>query len=710
MASPKTSASLLAALLATSPAHANDDDPRIWLEEVKGERAMEWVEQQNERSTSTLTQDPSFEEIRARLLQAYDSDDRIPTVSKRGHFLYNFWRDAQHPRGVWRRTTLEEYRRDTPSWEVLLDLDALAEREAENWVWSGSTCLPPDYERCLIQLSKGGADATVVREYDIATRSFIEGGFELPEAKSRVSWIDRDTLFVATDFGQGSMTTSGYPRVVKVWSRGTPIEQAEKLFEGAEPDVAVGAYRDHTKGFERDIIYRAITFYTNETWLRDKKGALVRLEKPDSAKVSFWRDYALFELRDDWDLSGRTFKKGSLLAAPLKRWLRGRRDVQVLFEPTPTTSLTSFSGTRNHLLVNSLDNVQSRIEVLTPGKKGWSREALPGLLELGQVSASAVDPDDSDAYWLNLTGFLTPSTLSYGVIGQGQAEPLKQLPTFFRAEGLAVSQHFATSKDGTKVPYFQIAPEGLPLDGSSPTLLYGYGGFEVSLLPSYNATNGIGWIERGGVYVLANIRGGGEFGPRWHQAALKQNRHRAYEDFAAIARDLVERKVTSPEKLGTRGGSNGGLLMGNMYTLYPELFGAVVCQVPLLDMRRYHLLLAGPSWMGEYGDPEDPEQWSFIKTFSPYHNVGQAEFPPMLITTSTLDDRVHPGHARKMAHLLLERDEDVLYYENIEGGHGGAANNEQSAHMNALAFTFLWRSLSEAEQVPESTGEGESRP
>lgn len=698
--------SLMAAMLGASAAHADDDkndDPRLWLEEVTGEPALEWVRGQNDIARSALSEGPDFDALRERLLAVYDSDDRIPYATKRGAYYYNFWRDAAHPRGLWRRTTFDEYRTDSPKWDVLLDLDDLAEREDENWVWSGSTCLPPDYERCLIELSRGGADATVVREFDIGQRSFVEDGFTLPEAKSQVSWIDRDRLFVGTDSGEGSLTDSGYPRVVKEWRRGTPFEQAQTVFEGESTDVAVGASFDHSPGFEREVIYRAVTFYTSKTYLRDRKGRLQAFDKPDSANVSFWRDYALIELRDDWEIDGRTYKQGSLLAAPVKGWLKGRRQVEVLFEPSETTSLSTFSGTRNHLLLTTLDTVRSRVTVLTPGKKGWSRQAIPGLPELGQVSASAVDPHDSDAYWLNLTDFVTPSTLSWGEVGGGPPEPLKQLPAFFNADGLKVSQHFATSKDGTRVPYFQIAPQDLALDGSNPTLLYGYGGFEVSLLPSYNATNGIGWMERGGVYVLANIRGGGEFGPRWHQAALRDKRHRAYEDFAAIGRDLVERGVTSPERLGIRGGSNGGLLMGNMYTLYPNLWGAVVCQVPLLDMRRYHTLLAGASWMGEYGDPDDPEQWAFIKTFSPYHNVGDDEHPPMLITTSTRDDRVHPGHARKMAHLLVQSDKDVLYYENIEGGHGGSANNEQAAFMSALAFTFLWDKLGDAEESSDTS-------
>jgi len=581
---------------------------------------------------------------------------------------------------------------------VLLDLDQLAKAEDENWVWAGSACLPPDYDRCLIQLSRGGADATVVREFDVSSRTFIDGGFELAEAKTRVSWVDRDTLFVASDFGEGSLTDSGYARTVKLWRRGQTIEQAPTIFEGQTTDVAVGAYKDHTPGFERELLYRSVIFYTNQAFLRDKKGRLVQIDKPDSANASIWREYLLIELRDDWEIGGRTYKQGSLIAAPLKGWLKGKRRVQVLFEPTDATSLSGFSGTRDHLLLNTLDTVRSKIEVLTPGKKGWARAPLPGVPEMGQVSASAVDPYESNAYWLNLNDFTTPSTLAWGEIGGGAAQTLKQLPAFFDAQGLVVTQHFATSQDGTKVPYFQVMREGVELDGKNPTLLYGYGGFEVSLQPGYSALNGIGWFEKGGVYVLSNIRGGGEFGPRWHQAALKDKRHRAYEDFAAIGRDLVERGVTSPAHLGIRGGSNGGLLMGNMYTLYPELWGAVVCQVPLLDMRRYHKLLAGASWMGEYGDPDDPEQWKFIQTFSPYHNLREGEHPPILITTSTRDDRVHPGHARKFAHLLTEREKSLLYYENIEGGHGGAANNEQSAFMTALAYTFLWRTLSRGEE------------
>ena len=671
-------------------------DPHLWLEDVTGEKALDWVRARNATSTEALASDPEFEALRESLLAIYDSDERIPYVTKRGDWLYNFWRDAEHKRGLWRRTTPASYENDDPDWEVLLDLDALGEKEGENWVWHGATALPPAYDRVLIDLSRGGADASVTREFDIPSRSFVKGGFELPEAKGGASWIDLDTLYVSTDFGEGSMTESGYPRVAKVWKRGTPLSEAKTVFEGEVEDVACGIARDHTPGWVRDFAYRYVTFYTNELFERTTDGELVRIEKPDDCDATVTRDWIFFQPRTDWKVGGSAYPSGSLLAAKYEAWKAGERKLDVLFAPSDTTSLAGFTATRHHFLLNVLDNVKNRLEVLTPGSPdegGWKREPLAGVPAIGTVSASPVDPWESDAYWLNVSGYTTPSSLSFGVIGGSEPKLLKQLPSFFDATGMEVTQHFVKSKDGTRVPYFQVTPPGAA-EGPAPTLLYGYGGFEVSMLPGYSAAVGHAWLSRGGVYVVANIRGGGEFGPRWHQAALREKRHRAYEDFAAVARDLVARGVTTRELLGTQGGSNGGLLMGNMYTQYPELFGAVVCQVPLLDMRRYTKLLAGASWAGEYGDPDDPADWEFIQTFSPYHRIDPAkDYPPILFTTSTRDDRVHPGHARKMAAALQSVGEDVLYYENIEGGHGGAADNEQAAFMSALAYTFLWEAL-----------------
>ncbi|MBI2944612.1 MAG: S9 family peptidase [Candidatus Wallbacteria bacterium] len=668
------------------------EDSHAWLEEVTGDKALAWTRLQNAECTRVLDTDDS-RALEARIKKFLDSEAQIPYVQKLGRWYYNFWRDARHPRGLWRRTTLEQYRRKEPDWETVLDLDLLAAKEGENWVWHGVTCLEPECVRGLVKLSRGGADADVVREMDLEAKAFVPNGFFLPEAKSRVSWIDLDHLYVGTDFGPGSLTESGYPRIAKIWTRGTPLESAETLFEGHSTDVAVVAARDRTPGYERDFVVRSPTFYTNEMFVvRGRK--LVKLEKPDSASADVHQEILLLTLREDWTVGGKSYTAGSLLACDFEEHLAGRSRFDVLFEPSARTSLAGVSPTRHHILVNELDNVRNRVYILTRADGTWTRKPLEGMPELGTVSASAVDSTESDDFFLTVTDFLTPTRLFLGTVGGPPVEILKELPSFFDASMLTVTQLEAISADGTRVPYFQVARRGLSLDGEHPTLLYGYGGFEVSQVPVYSPGQGVGWLERGGVYVVANIRGGGEFGPRWHQAALRANRHKAYDDFIAVALDLVRRGVTRPARLGIRGGSNGGLLVGNMLTRRPDLFGAVVCQVPLLDMRRYHRLLAGSSWMQEYGNPDDPEDWDFIRTFSPYHNVkAGVRYPPALFMTSTRDDRVHPGHARKMVARLLELGQDVLYYENIEGGHGGAANNEQLAHMAALTYSFLWQRL-----------------
>jgi prolyl oligopeptidase len=674
-------------------AATDSEDPYLWLEEVEGEKALAWVRERNATSTAELAENDEFRALEKRLLAIFDSDDRIPYVSKLGSHYYNFWRDAKNPRGLWRRTTLDQYRKSEPEWELVLDLDALGRAEKENWVWAGADCLRPDYIRCLMSLSRGGADANVVREFDLERRAFVADGFVIPEAKTGASWIDRDTLYVGTDFGEGSMTTSGYPRQSKRWKRGTPLDAATLAFEGRADDVYAGASFDDTPGFERHLATRAMTFWTSETFLL-RDGEWSKLDKPDDANLSLHREWLLLELRSDWKLEGKTWPSGALLAIELQAFLDGSRDFDQLYEPGPRKSLAGFTPTRNHVLVNELDNVRSRIYVLTPGKEGWTRKALPGVPDIGTVDVDAVDPDESDDYFMTVTDYLTPTSLHLGTAGKGVAVKLKSLPPFFDAQGLVAHQYEARSADGTQVPYFVVHRKNLKLDGTHPTLLYGYGGFEVSEVPSYRAGVGAAWLERGGVYAVANIRGGGEFGPAWHQAALKANRNKAYEDFAAVAKDLATRKLTSAKHLGIQGGSNGGLLTGNMLTTYPELFGAIVIEVPLLDMLRYHTLLAGASWMGEYGNPDLPEERAWLTRYSPYHNVAEdRRYPRVLFTTSTRDDRVHPGHARKMMARLLEKGHDALYYENIEGGHGGAADNKQAAFMDALAYTFLWKTL-----------------
>ncbi len=665
------------------------EDPYLWLEDVTGEKSLEWVRARNEKTQQHFESTEQFQQLQADLLKILDSDERIPFISKAGDYYYNFWRDKDHARGIWRRTTLEQYRQDEPEWDVLLDLDALAAEEDENWVWDGASILRPDYDLALIGLSRGGADASVTREFDLRSREFVDGGFVRPEAKGNISWIDRDTVFVYTDFGEGTLTSSGYPRIAKLWRRGTPLEKAEVVYEGKPEDMYIAAYHDDSPGFERNFVSRTLAFYNDELYLRRDGGQLVKIEAPNSANKGVFHEYLMIELREPWEVGGQTYAAGSLLVTDFEAFLQGKREFDVAFEPTENTSLASYAPTKDHLILNVLEDVKNRIYVLTPGEDGWQRRPLEGAPPIGTVSVRPVDADESNAYWMTSSDYLSPTTLFYGEIG-GQPEQLKQLTPMYDASGLEVSQHFATSQDGTRVPYFMVAASDLKFNGDNPTLLYGYGGFEISLTPGYSAGVGRAWTSQGGVYVVANIRGGGEYGPRWHQAALKQNRLRAYEDFAAVAQDLARRNVTRPEKLGIQGGSNGGLLVGNMVAIYPELFHAAVCQVPLLDMRRYHLLLAGASWMAEYGDPDSAGEWDFIQTYSPYQNIKEdVEYPAVLFTTSTRDDRVHPGHARKMMALMEAQGHDVSYYENIEGGHGGAANNKQRAYMQALAYSFL---------------------
>ncbi|HEX6706603.1 MAG TPA: prolyl oligopeptidase family serine peptidase [Albitalea sp.] len=675
------------------------DDPYLWLEDVQGERALAWVRERNAQSQKELTARPEYAPIRAQVLDVLDSKERIPYVSRRGDHLYNLWQDETHKRGLWRRTTLAEYRKPAPAWDVLLDLDALARTEGENWVWGGAQCLGPSYRHCLLLLSRGGADAQVIREFDSVERRFVDKGFVLPEAKSDVEWIDADTVYVATDFGPGSMTASGYPRVIKRWKRGTPLAQAVTVFEVEPGDVSASVWIDRTPGFERTLFTRSIDFYHRRT-LMLQGDKLVPLDVPDDASLSFMRDTLLLSLRSDMQAGEQRFPAGSLVAADAAAYLKGERKLRALFTPTPTRSLAGYTTTRDHVLVDVLDNVASRLEQWT--KRGSTdfafsevKAPFPGTLGVTGLHDPLVKDDPlADQYMLSYTDFLTPDSLYLASAGRDSRELLKSRKPLFDAAGMRVEQRFAASKDGTRVPYFIVWPRGAKADGDNPTLLYGYGGFEVSLNPWYSGGLGRAWYQRGGVYVVANIRGGGEFGPAWHRSALREHRQRSYDDFIAVAEDLIARKVTSPRHLGIQGGSNGGLLVGAVFVQRPELFNAVVCQVPLLDMRRYHTLLAGASWMAEYGNPDVQADWEFISRFSPYQNVSaDAHYPRVLFTTSTRDDRVHPGHARKMVARMLAQGHDPLYYENIEGGHGGAADNAQRAHLQALEFAYLWQRL-----------------
>ncbi|NKI33829.1 S9 family peptidase [Wenzhouxiangella sp. XN79A] len=670
------------------------DDPYLWLEEVEGPNALAWARGQNEVSLSELEAHPLFAPIHDRALEILTSDDRIAYPSLQGGMIYNFWRDAGHVRGIWRRTTVEDYRNEEPEWEVLLDLDALAEEEGENWVWAGASCRYPDYDRCLVRLSIGGADATVTREWDMATREFVEDGFRLEESKSAISWRDRDSVFYGPAFGEDQVTDSGYPRTVRIWERGSDPSEAPIVFEGERGDVAAQGLRFWDGDDHYDMIVRAPGFFSRHYYLY-RDGKPHRLNVPDDAELAGMLDgQVLIELKSDWEVAGTTYSQGALVAGPIDSFETDSPELAVVVQPGERASISSVATTENTVLVNVLDNVVSTLHRFTHDDGRWVSEPLD-VPELGSIAVVSTD-DRSDRFYYNYTGFLTPSTLFEADAARDTHTDVRSEPAWFEKAGMEVAQHEATSADGERIPYFVVTPAGFEADGQNPTLLAAYGGFEVSRTPFYSGVTGSAWLERGGVYVLANIRGGGEFGPKWHQAALKENRQRAFDDLIAVAEDLIERGITSPDHLGIQGGSNGGLLVGAVMVQRPDLFDAVVCQVPLLDMKRYHRLLAGASWMAEYGDPDDPDQWAYLAAYSPYQNVSaDVDYPRAFFTTSTRDDRVHPGHARKMVAKMLDQGHDLLYYENIEGGHGGAANLKQQAYLSALIYAYLHGQLAD---------------
>lgn len=666
------------------------EDEFIWLEDVVGDRAMAWVEAQNARTADALQAVPEYDALYADALEVLTSDDRIAYPSILGDWITNFWTDEANPRGLWRRTTWESYLGGEPEWETILDIDALGAEEGVNWAYKGAACLAPDYERCLVRLSRGGADAVETREFDLMTLRFVEGGFFLPEAKGGAEWLSEGEVLVATDFGEGTMTESGYPRIVKRWRRGTPLAEAETVFEIPPEDMGAWA----TTLRRGDEIIGAVahrpSFFSGSIHVLGDDG-LTRLDVPLDADPGLVGDQMTLYLRSDWETGGETYTAGSLLAIDYDAFLGGSRAFQTVFAPGPRQTVEGTSSTQNTLLVSLLDNVNGELRQFRFEDGAWVGETVdaPAYGSVNVVSTSRTD----DRFFFNYSSFLQPSTLYLGA-ADGSAEAVTSLPPMFDASGLTVQQLEATSPDGTRVPYFVVHREDIAMDGTNPTQLYGYGGFEISLTPSYSGLAGKAWLERGGVYVLANIRGGGEFGPAWHRSAQRENRQRAFDDFIAVAEDLIARDLTSPPHLGIRGGSNGGLLTGAVMTQRPDLFGGVVISVPLLDMRRYHTLLAGASWMAEYGDPDDPDDWAFISAYSPYHNLASgADYPRPLFTTTTRDDRVHPGHARKMAARMLAMGHEVDYVENTEGGHGSGVTPEQQATMWASIYAYLWRQL-----------------
>ena len=685
----------LAALAMTlsTAALAETDDPFLWLEDVGGQKAMAWVNGQNAKSRPAIEGERGFKPLLDKFTEIANSRERIPAVSKLGDHLYNFWQDAKSPRGLWRRTTLAEYRKAEPDWETVLDLDLLSALEKEQWVWKGAICLYPKYERCLVSLSRGGGDAVEIREFDLAKKAFVEGGFRLPESKGGVAWIDHDTIYASRDFGPGTMTRSGYPRGVKRVKRGQAIADAPVVFEVSAEDVGAWPSVTHEKDSRVEIMTRVISTRRSEGFVV-REGKLVKLELPETVNASVTAGTLFVRLREDWMLSGTQYRAGELLAIDLAKFLDGGAAFEVLFTPGPRLFLDAFVPMKSMVLLDLLDNVSSRLVEMRRSEDGkWTRRAVDAPA-LANLNALAYDRRESDEYFLFVTGFTTPTTLYLGKGGADEREKLKGLPHFFDATGIAVTQHEATSKDGTKIPYFEVKRRDAKLDGKNPTILYGYGGFEVSQVPTYSAFVGNGWLAKGGVWVLSNLRGGGEFGPAWNQVARREGRQKTHDDFAAVAEDLIRRKTTSPEKLGILGGSQGGLLVSATMLQRPELFGAVVATVPLMDMKRYHKLLAGHSWMGEYGDPDNPTDWAFISKYSPYQNLLRGRpYPKMLITTSTRDDRVHPGHARKMAARMQQFGYDTTYFEYTEGGHGSGTTPAQTAYTWSFIYTFFQKSL-----------------
>lgn len=708
-----TTALSSAAMAQTTPAPSTADagggfatsdatDPYLWLEEVEGERALAWVREQNARSLGVLQGDPRYALLHAQALEIVQSRDRIPSPGFRRQgdeeVIDNFWQDANHVRGIWRTTSVESYGTAEPQWETILDIDALAASEGKNWVYKGASCLPPEERLCLVSLSDGGKDAVTVREFDRQTRQFVDGGFVLPESKGGATWIDHDTLLISRDFGEGTLTDSGYPRTVRLLRRGQSVDQAPVVFEGRQTDVSVSGYtlRDADGVVKATLLNRGVNFYEAETWRLNADGTTTRLQLPAKSNINALIQGQLVVTTDqDWTApSGQEFRTGDVIAWNLEQWLANpATPAQLVIRPTDRQAVEGISSTRNKLIVALYDNVRGSIYSYTPNPAGeWSRTRLnlPENTTVGIGSSS----DHDDRVFVSASGYLTPSTLYLADATDGSTDEMKSLPAKFNADGMVVEQYEARSADGTMIPYFVVHQGDMAMDGSNPTLLYGYGGYQNSLLPGYSATVGKLWLERGGVYVVANTRGGGEFGPRWHQAALQQNRQRAHEDFQAVALDLQARNITSQPHLGIMGGSQGGLFMGAMLTQRPDLINGAVIQMPLFDMMRFHRLLAGASWIAEYGNPDIPEQRAWIAEYSPYQRLAAGQpYPEVFIHTSTKDDRVHPGHARKAAARLLELGYPVLFYENTDGGHGAAANLQETARRLALEYTYLSRRL-----------------
>lgn len=696
MLKPILRALTFAAAVSSSVA-AEVQDSYLWLEDIDADTSMDWVRSANAETDKRFSNDLLYKEIYSDALSALDSKDKLPEISIIGDFVYTLKKGAEHPRGLYQRTSLIDFKSAKAQWTTVLDIDAMSERDQVKWVFHGMDCLKPEYRKCLVYLSPGGGDAHEMKEFDSKTLKFVSNGFSLPVAKMRVSWMDQDQLFVATDFGAGSQTDSGYPRIIKIWQRSTKLEQARQIFEVGQQSVAASVHRYKHRGQNTDLLVDQPSYWAR-TYHQLIDNKVVPLVLPETAIILDMIDGEyLVSLQDNWSFDNQTYSQGSLLLIPPLTLINAKGKVNLLIESTPSAIVENAMVAKDSIVVTVLEDVKSTVYRYSKNKKAWQANLIQ-LPQAGQVTIAAVS-DTTGEFFARYEGFITPPTLY--VVGKSSRPALvRQQQATFDSDKLKVEQFFAQSLDGTKVPYFVVMNQKTKLDGANPTHMFAYGGFRVSLTPSYsgsyeslNGAYGKAWLNRGGVYVIANIRGGGEYGPAWHAAALLENRHKAFEDFEAIAEDLFTRKITSPKHLGIEGRSNGGLLVGATMVRRPELYGAIVCGVPLLDMKRYNKLLAGASWMAEYGNP-DTDDWSFIKQYSPYQNLKKGQqYPPIFFFTSTRDDRVHPGHARKMAAKMKSAGYQVDYYENIEGGHKGSATSEQMAKRVALSFTHLWKHL-----------------
>jgi prolyl oligopeptidase len=670
-----------------------DDDPYLWLEEIGGARALAWAEAQN-KATKARFADERFAADRDVLAAILDRPDRIPFVSRRGSHLYNFWKDAEHPRGLWRRTTFDSFRTAAPAWEAVLDLDALAVREGEDWIWDDPSILAGRHDRAILALSRGGSDATVLREFDLVARDFVPRGFELPEAKSDSQWLDGDTLLLWSALGEGMATESGYARTVRLWRRGADVAQAPVLFETTPEKMHVWASIDRTQATLTVWYMERLDFYNMETWRGDGAGPKERLDLPTDAWMDFHRGWMAVKPRRVWTVGGRTYPPDCVLGISLAAFLEGSRDFTLLFEAGERRAPQNLFWANGRLVLSVLDELRPAFELFSPAAAGWTRSALTGLPEIGVANVWRLDAEESESngdLLANVQDPVTPSSLMLIEPGKGPVL-LKRAPETFDATGLTVTRHEAASIDGERIPYVQVGPQGET--GDAPVHLYGYGGFEASMLPVYSSAIGKLWLERGGTSVTANIRGGGEFGTRWHEAGRREGKRLTHDDFAAVAADLVRRGVTRPARIAAEGGSNGGILITNMLVRYPERFGALFCTIPLVDMRRYNKLLAGASWVAEYGDPDKPDDWAFLQTYSAYHLAEPGQrYPPILLATTRADDRVHPGHARKMAAKLQAMGYEAWFYEPAAGGHGYGKDNKERAAFTALGYAFLRRKI-----------------